>query len=99
VCFTWHSHGTIESFPGADLELAKRYPISLISPEPHAFLNSQYANEAMQRRRQGEQTVVVHPNDAAARKINNGDYVRVFNNRGSFKGEAELSDDVQEGLA
>jgi len=25
--------------------------------------NSQYANEAMQQRRQGEQIVVVHPND------------------------------------
>jgi anaerobic selenocysteine-containing dehydrogenase len=79
--------------------LAKRYPISLISPKPHAFLNSQYANEAMQQRRQGEQTVVVHPNDAAARKIKNGDYIRVFNDRGSFEGKAELSDDVQEGLA
>ena len=54
---------------GADAALAKRYPISLISPKPHAFLNSQYANEAMQQRRQGEQTVVVHPNDAVARKI------------------------------
>ena len=84
---------------GADAELSKRYPINLISPKPHAFLNSQYANEAMQQRRQGEQTVVVHPNDAAARAIKNGDYVRVFNARGSFEGKAELSDDVQEGLA
>jgi len=84
---------------GADAELSKRYPINLISPKPHAFLNSQYANEAMQQRRQGEQTVVVHPNDAAARKIKNGDYIRVFNDRGSFEGKAELSDDVQEGLA
>ena len=65
--------------------LAKRYPISLISPKPHAFLNSQYANEPVQQRRQGEQTVVVHPNDAAARNIKNGDYIRVFNDRGSLK--------------
>ena len=79
--------------------LAKRYPISLISPKPHAFLNSQYANEAVQQRRQGEQTVVVHPNDAAARKIKNGDFIRVFNDRGSFEGKVELSTDVQEGLA
>ena len=31
--------------PGSNPELAKRYPISLISPKPHAFLNTQYANE------------------------------------------------------
>jgi len=40
-----------------------------------------------------------HPNDAAARNIKNGDYIRVFNDRGSFEGKAELSTDVQEGLA
>jgi len=84
---------------GADAALAKRYPINLISPKPHAFLNSQYANEPVQQRRQGEQTVVVHPNDAAVRNIKNGDYIRVFNDRGSFQGKAELSTDVQEGLA
>ncbi len=84
---------------GANEELAKRYPISLISPKPHAFLNSQYANEAVQQRRQGEQTVVIHPNDAAARNIENGNYVRVFNDRGSFEGMAELSENVMNGLA
>jgi anaerobic selenocysteine-containing dehydrogenase len=47
----------------------------------------------------GEQTVVVHPNDVAARNIKNGDYVRIFNDRGSFEGRAELSTDIYEGLA
>jgi anaerobic selenocysteine-containing dehydrogenase len=82
-----------------DEALATLYPISLISPKPHAFLNSQYANEPAQQRRQGEQAVVIHPKDAAARNIKNGDYVRVFNARGSFEGKAELSHDVLEGLA
>jgi anaerobic selenocysteine-containing dehydrogenase len=88
----------IEAF-GADKELAKRHPISLISPKPHAFLNSQYANEPVQQRRQGEQIIVIHPKDAATRNIKNGDYVRVFNDRGSFEGRAEVSNDVLEGLA
>jgi anaerobic selenocysteine-containing dehydrogenase len=82
-----------------DKELAKRYPISLISPKPHAFLNSQYANEPVQQRRQGELTVLIHTKDAATRNINTGDYVRVFNDRGSFEARAEVSDDVLEGLA
>jgi anaerobic selenocysteine-containing dehydrogenase len=83
----------------SDATLAKRYPISLISPKPHAFLNSQYANVPIQQRRMGDQIVIIHPNDAAARNVKDGDYVRVFNDRGSFEGKAELSTDVQEGLA
>ena len=83
---------------GSDAVLAKRYPISLISPKPHAFLNSQYANESVQQRRQGEQTVVVHPNDAAARKIKNGDYIRVFNDRGSCLLRAEVDHSVPAGV-
>jgi anaerobic selenocysteine-containing dehydrogenase len=82
----------------ANGELA-RYPINLVSPKPHAFLNSQYANEPYQQGRQGEQRVVIHPRDAAARNIRSGDYVRVFNDRGAFEGRAELSEDVTEGLA
>jgi anaerobic selenocysteine-containing dehydrogenase len=82
-----------------DKELAKHYPISLVSPKPHAFLNSQYANEPVQQRRQGELTVLIHTKDAATRNIMTGDYVRVFNDRGSFEARAEVSDDVLEGLA
>ena len=83
----------------SDATLAKRFPISLISPKPHAFLNSQYANVPTQQRRMGDQIVIIHPSDAAARNVKDGDYVRVFNDRGSFEGKAELSTDVQEGLA
>jgi anaerobic selenocysteine-containing dehydrogenase len=83
---------------GANGELA-RYPINLVSPKSHAFLNSQYANEPYQQGRQGEQRVVIHPRDAARRGIGPGDYVRVFNDRGAFEGRAEVNEDVIEGLA
>lgn len=82
-----------------DGELAKRYPISLITPKLHAFLNSQYANEPYQQRHQGGQTVLINPKDAAARNIDDGAYVRVFNARGSFEAKAVLSEDVVPGLA
>jgi anaerobic selenocysteine-containing dehydrogenase len=79
-------------------ELAKRFPLSLVSPKPHAFLNTQYGNEPVQQRRQGEQIVLIHPEDAAARGVRAGDTVRVFNDRGSLQARAELSDDVMRGL-
>lgn len=84
--------------PPIDDTAGKALPLSLVSPKPHAFLNTQYANEATQQRRQGEQLIVINPADASLRKITEGDYVRVFNDRGAFEARAELSDDVTPGL-
>ena len=77
---------------------AGKFPLNLVSPKPHAYLNTQYGNEPTQQRRQGEQIIVMHPVDAAARKIENGNYVRVFNDRGAFEARAEISEDVSAGL-
>ena len=79
-------------------ELAAKYPLNIVSPKPHAFLNTQYANESVQQRRQGEQYILIHPDDAGPRKIESGTYVRVFNDLGSFEGRADVSEDVMPGL-
>ena len=78
--------------------LVQRYPLNLVSPKPHAFLNTQYGNEPTNQRRQGEQLIVMHPADALARQIEPGSFVRVFNERGAFEARAELSEDVAVGL-
>lgn len=78
--------------------LSQRYPLNLLSPKPHAFLNSQYGNETPQRRRQGEQLILINPKDAQPRGIIAGSYVRVFNDRGAFEARAEVSDDVMAGM-
>jgi anaerobic selenocysteine-containing dehydrogenase len=83
---------------GSNPELAKRYPLSIVSPKPHAFLNTQYGNESRQRGRQGEQKILIHPTDARQRNIGEGTAVRVFNDRGAFEGLAELSEDLMPGL-
>jgi len=75
-----------------------RFPLNLLSPKPHAFLNTQYGNEAPQMKRQGEQRIMINPSDAASRSIANGAYVRVFNERGTFEAKADLTDDVGAGL-
>lgn len=77
---------------------ASAYPLNMVSPKPHAFLNTQYGNEPVQQRRQGEQIIVIHPVDADGRAIENGEFVRVFNGRGAFEARAEVSEDVTEGL-
>lgn len=84
--------------PQSNPELAQRYPLSIISPKPHAFLNSQYGNAADKQKVQGGQRVFIHPVDAAERGIAEGDLVRVFNDRGSFEGPAACDDGLMPGL-
>jgi anaerobic selenocysteine-containing dehydrogenase len=74
------------------------YPLSLISPKSHAFLNSSYGNLGAQQRVQGEPTAIVHPVDASARGIGDGDLIRVFNERGEFVVRVTVSDEVAAGV-
>ena len=78
--------------------LATKYPLSIISPKSHAFLNSCYANVVEKIKIQGEQFVMIHPSDAATRGIAEGAKVRVFNARGAFEGDARLTVDVNPGI-
>jgi len=79
-------------------DLAERYPLNVISPKSHGFLNSCYANEPHKIKGQGEQFVMISPKDAEARSIREGDPVRVYNDRGDFEGVARVTDDVREGV-
>ncbi len=79
-------------------ELSGLYPLNIISPKSHGFLNSCYANEPHKIKGQGEQFVLISPEDAATRAIREGDPVRVFNGRGDFEGYARVTDDVRQGV-
>ena len=88
------SRETAQSNP----ELAARYPLNIISPKSHGFLNSCYANMDQKIRAQGEQFVMISARDADVRNIQNGDRVRVFNDRGGFDAVAQITDDVSVGI-
>jgi anaerobic selenocysteine-containing dehydrogenase len=77
---------------------ASRFPLNLLSPKSHAFLNSSYGNLPRQRRVAGEPNVLLNPKDAADRGILGGRAVRVFNDRGSFEAVATVSDAVSAGV-
>ena len=78
--------------------LAREYPLALITPADHYFLNSIFANVSRQQRRSGVATLLIHPDDAAARQIAPGDEVRVANARGAFFAVADVSDRVRPGV-
>ncbi|MOA22432.1 Dimethyl sulfoxide reductase DmsA precursor [compost metagenome] len=50
------------------------------------------------RSTEGEPHLDIHPTDAAARGIEEGNRVRIFNDRGSFVAKARVTDRAREGL-
>ncbi|MFK8067263.1 MAG: molybdopterin-dependent oxidoreductase [Gammaproteobacteria bacterium] len=84
--------------PDTNPELAKRFPLNIVSPKSHGFLNSCYANIDNKIKGQGEQFVMINAVDAEQRGIKEGDTVKVFNDRGAFEGDAQITDDVNAGI-
>ena len=79
-------------------ELARKYPLAMISPPARNFLNSTFVNVQSLRATEGEPHLDIHPNDAARRGIAHGDMARVYNDRGSFVARARVTDKAREGL-
>jgi len=79
-------------------ELARRYPLALISPPAHQFLNSTFVNVVSLRRAAGKPVLEIHADDADARGIAAGQRVRIYNDRGAFTAEAVVSDRVRPGV-
>ncbi len=83
----------------ADAALAERFPLALITPKTHLFLNSTFPNQRRQHSAQPEPFVVLHPDDAQARGLVDGEVVRVGNDRGSFEAPLRVSADARPGVA
>ena len=95
-----HQDGSpVDPLPGyVEYENDAKYPLNIISPKNHSFLNSGYANIARQLGHAGDQYVMIHPNDAQARKIVDGGTVEVFNDTGRFRALAKVTEDVMPGV-
>ncbi len=79
-------------------ELARRYPLAMISPPARNFLNSSFVNVASLRDIEGEPLVEIHEADALPRGIADGATVRLFNDRGSYLCKAKLSARARPGV-
>ena len=74
------------------------YPLAMISPPARHFLNSSFVNLKSLRDMEGEPLLEIHPEDAAARHLQDGEMVRVFNQRGSYECKAQISTRAQPGM-
>lgn len=85
--------------PDGDPGLAGRYPLTLMSRKQHVkFLNANYGGFADHHPREGEPLLEIHPDDAADRKLVDGDLVVVESTRGRLSIRAKVSSAVQPGV-
>ncbi|MBX5451415.1 MAG: molybdopterin oxidoreductase family protein, partial [Thermogemmatispora sp.] len=76
----------------------QRERLVLVSPGAHHFISSSFGNVTTLRRKEGRPSVRLHPEDARARGIQDGQLVRLWNERGSCLLFAEISTEVRPGV-
>ncbi len=76
--------------------IGERFPLHMISIQPHDRLHSQMdATPSVQANKTaGRETLWMHPDDAAARGISDGDVIEVSNDRGRMQAGVRLTDGV-----
>jgi len=81
-------------------EGAQRYPLEFLGRKADNYMNSTFANLDGHRRMESRtsQRLEMHPTDAEARGIADGDAVRVWNDRGSLRLTALVNGSVPPGV-
>jgi len=80
-------------------DLAARYPLQLISPPANSFLNTTFSHLPSFLKSERQPFIQLHAEDAATRGINDGDMVRVWNDRGECQLTARITGRVKPGVA
>ena len=80
-------------------DLARSYPLQLLSPPRPQFLNSTFANSPTHRAAAGDPTVELSAEDAEERGLIDGQWAEVYNGRGAFRARVALTGAVRPGVA
>jgi anaerobic selenocysteine-containing dehydrogenase len=79
-----------------DTQLRRRFPLELVSSKNDDSMNSTFGHRESVTRQ--TEFVEIHAADALDRGINDGDQVRLFNDRGALQMLARISDAVKPGV-
>ncbi|MGH8875835.1 MAG: molybdopterin-dependent oxidoreductase [Stackebrandtia sp.] len=79
---------------------ARRFPLHLIANQPKTRLHSQLdvGDHSQSAKVKGREPLRLHPDDAAARGLTDGDLARVYNDRGSCLAGVRVSEHVRPGV-
>ncbi|MHC5540317.1 molybdopterin-containing oxidoreductase family protein, partial [Singulisphaera rosea] len=80
-------------------DLARWFPLQLLTPPRPQFLNSTFANQERHRSLAGDPTVELSHEDADRRNLVDGQWAEVYNGRGRFLARVALSEAVRPGVA
>jgi biotin/methionine sulfoxide reductase len=85
---------------GVGSPLMAKWPLQLVANQPATRLHSQldFGATSLGSKIQGREPMRIHPVDAAARAIADGDVVRLFNHHGACLAGAIVSDAVRPGV-
>ena len=85
---------------GAGSAATHRFPLQLVANQPATRLHSQldYGATSIRSKVRDREPVRIHPADAAARGIADGDVVLLFNDRGACLAGAIISDALRPGV-
>ena len=85
-------------FPPRDV-VAGEGPLYLLSGQPGTRLHSQLDNGAysLSQKVRGREAVLIHPEDAEVRGIEDGDIVELSNSRGACLAGARVTDQIRQG--
>ena len=78
---------------------AARWPLRLLTAPGYFQSHTAYSAVAFLREREGAPCCILHPDDARARGLAEGQKVRLFNDRGAVGLVLRVSDEVQPGVA
>ena len=82
----------LEGYDGESLPTEEEpFPLMLITPPNHNYLNSTFANVEKLQKAERVATLQIHPADAAHRGIKNGDLIKVWNARGECQLTAKVT--------
>ncbi|QBY03305.1 hypothetical protein E2K93_02495 [Thalassotalea sp. HSM 43] len=79
---------------------AKAYPLHLISNQPKTRLHSQFDHgvTSVQHKIKGRERARLNRHEAGKRGLENGDVIRLFNDRGQCLAGVEISDELRDGV-
>jgi len=78
---------------------ARRWPLKLLTAPGYYQAHTAFSGVGSLRKRQGPPACVLHPEDAAARGLRDGDGVELWNDRGAVTFVLRVSDETPPGVA
>ncbi len=94
-------HAALPEFPDyvEVIEVADaEHPFRLATPPARTYLNSSFTEMKWSREREGRPEVMIHPDDARAMDVADGDVVKLGNRRGEIRLHARVTDEGKPGV-